>query len=323
MIALLTLRPYASEADVVLPSPNHGERKSPGIEGIVLHATADDGNEDGTLTWIASPKSGVSCHLLVSRGGRVTRFVGDQQRAWHAGKSWWRGTSDVNSITLGIEIANRNDGERYTDEQYCRVAEIVAHYCRQGLTLDDVVAHGDIAAERRTDPLGWDWNRFACMVEEQLRPVEVALPAAYDRRSSERVAAENAIEVPVTIVATETAKRPSLTTGTFVTTPPDELAPHPVRRPSPASMRAPRPSQPALKPMRCSRTLWANALTMLAAGSVIVNESLDLASSVGLSVSERITMWALFAVGFVNILLRLDTSCPVRPVVNEQRRRSS
>jgi hypothetical protein len=137
------------------------------------------------------------------------------------------------------------------------------------------------------------------------------------------VAAEHAIEVPVTIVATETAKRPSLTTGTFVTTPPDELAPHPMRRPSPASMRAPRPSQPALKPMRCSRTLWANALTMLAAGSVIINESLDLASSVGLSVSERITMWALFAVGFVNILLRLDTSCPVRPVVNEQRRRSS
>jgi N-acetyl-anhydromuramyl-L-alanine amidase AmpD len=321
MIALLTLRPYASEADVVVPSPNHGERKAPAIEGIVLHATADEGNEAGTLTWIVSPKSGVSCHLLVSRDGRVTRFVGDQQRAWHAGKSWWRGTSDVNSITLGIEIANRNDGEPYTDEQYCRVAEIVAHYCRQGLTLDDVVAHSDIAAERRTDPLGWDWNRLQCMVQEQLRPAEVALPAAYDRRSSERMAAENAVEVPATVVNTETPAAPR-TTGSYVTPPPEEIAAAPARRISPASMQAPRPSRPVLKPMRCSRTLWANALTMLAAGSVIISESLDLATSVGLTVSERLTMWALFAAGFVNILLRLDTSCPVRPKVTDQRKRS-
>src|SRR5688572_944273 len=155
MITLLNITPYTDA--IVAPSPNHEARRAPAIEGIVLHATADEGNEAGTLSWLRSPRSRVSCHLVISRTGVATRLVGDQQRAWHAGASWWRGTSDVNSITLGIEIANRNDGEPYTDEQYRRVADIGAHYCRQGLSLNDMVSHGAIAEDRRTDPFGWDW----------------------------------------------------------------------------------------------------------------------------------------------------------------------
>ena len=167
MITLLQLKPYTG--DVVAPSPNHGARRAPLIQGSVLHATADEGNEALTLSWMRSPKSRASCHLLVSRAGRVTRLVGDQQRAWHAGIARWRGTNDVNSITLGIELANRNDGEPFTDAQYGRVADIVAHYCRQGLSLDDVVGHWEIAAGRDADPLGWDWDRFRALVQHQLR----------------------------------------------------------------------------------------------------------------------------------------------------------
>lgn len=182
MITLLQLRPYTS--DVVAPSPNHGVRKAQAIEGIVLHATQDAGNESRSLSWLRSPRSQASCHLLVGRDGRVTRLVGDQQRAWHAGAAQWRGKRDVNSVTLGVEIANRNDGEPYTDAQYARVADIVAHYCSQGLSLEDVVAHGEIAPRRRSDPLGWDWDRFRAMVQHQLRAPGVHDP--YDRRKAER-----------------------------------------------------------------------------------------------------------------------------------------
>ena len=153
MITLWQLRPYMSDGEMV-PSPNYGVRVVDAIEGIVLHATADDGNEGGAFLALLAEEPGELPPPGQSTG-RVTRLVGDQQRAWHAGISWWRGTSDVNSITLGIEIANRNDGEPYTDAQYLRVAEIVAHYCRQGLALDDVVSHESIAAERKTDPFGW------------------------------------------------------------------------------------------------------------------------------------------------------------------------
>ena len=283
MITLLQLRPYTGDGDDAVPSPNQDARAATAIEGIILHATADGGNEAGALSWLRSPKSGASCHLLIGRTGRVTRLVGDQQRAWHAGVSWWRGTSDVNSITLGIEIANRNDGEAYTDAQYERVAEIVAHYCRQGLSLDDVISHEAIADDRRTDPLGWEWNRFRAMVQEQVRTedVEGRRRLMYDRRSREPNAgavsnARSKHRVPVTAPSKHHA--PSTTTA---------------------------------KPVLCSRTLWLNGLTVLAAGSVIVGEILDLTFSVGLTLPDEITMWALVGVGVVNIVLRFRTTCPI------------
>lgn len=295
MITLLKLRPYIG--DIVAPSPNHGSRRAPAIEGIVLHATADAGDETRSLSWLRSPTSQASCHLLVSRAGWVTRLVGDEQRAWHAGASWWRGRSDVNSITLGIEIANRNDGEPYTDEQYDRVAAIVAHYCRQGLSIDDVVGHKDIAPGRRTDPRGWDWDRFRSMVQAQLRPVDITLP----------------IPTPdIALPAVPDMARPSRKPTDF-------------SLPSVPPVRAPEPAGPVLsamptkqvpttagtKPALRSRTIWLNGLTVLAAGAAIIGEGLKLAFSVGLTVPQQVTTWALFAVGLVNIILRMRTTQPL------------
>ena len=319
MITLLRLTPYTDAT--VVPSPNHGARKAPAIQGIVLHASADEGNEAGTLTWLRSPKSRVSCHLLVSRTGAVTRLVGDQQRAWHAGLAWWRGTNDVNSITLGVEIANRNDGEPYTEAQYSRVAEIVVHYCRQGLSLDDVVSHGAIAEDRRTDPFGWDWERFRAIVQERLRAAEVEERLkTHDRRSRWIEAARRqqlpTIPAPKTQLPPLAAPKqvPSLPRPTQ--TPPivapkqlPALAP-PRQVPALTAKQQGSPLAPAKKPL-FSRTLWLNGLTVLAAGSVIIGEALDLAFSVGLSLPREITMWALFSMGMVNILLRFQTTCPI------------
>jgi hypothetical protein len=278
VITLPKLTPYTG--DVVAPSPNHDARGAAVIQGIVLHATADAGNEARSVSWMRSPESQVSCHLLVNRNGRVTRLVGDQQRAWHAGLAWWRGTSDVNSITLGIEIANRNDGEPYTDAQYDRVAAIVAHYCRQGLSLDDVVGHGEIAPGRRTDPLGWNWARLRAMVQDRLRPAAVPSPSIPPARAP--------VPGGVAVSAAPAGER---------------------RTAAPPKQRVPAIVTP--KPILRSRTLWLNGLTVLAAGSVIVGEILDLTFWVGLTLPQEITMWALFGVGLVNIVLRFRTSCPI------------
>lgn len=271
MINLLDIKPYTS--DRVAPSPNHGERKTSVIAGIILHATEDRGQEARTLAWMRSPRSRVSCHLFVARSGRVTRLVGDQQRAWHAGVARWRGTTDVNSITLGIEIANRNDGEPYTDAQYERVAEIVVHYCRQGLRIDDVVGHNVIAAGRKSDPNGWDWTRFRALVAQQLQPADVAAagPRPATSASHSRAAFTKASE--------------------------------PSRRHPPVFTSA--------KPVVRSRTFWLNALTVFAAGGAIIGETLDLAFFVGLAVPQEITTWALFCVGVVNIVLRFSTTRPI------------
>lgn len=172
MIALTKLRPYPADRAAI--SPNQGPRRGTAIQGIVLHATADEGNEPGSLSWMRDRNSQASCHLLILRDGTVIRLVPDAQRAWHAGVSSWRGIADVNSATLGIEIANRNDGEPYTDAQYRRLAEIGAWYCRQGLTVADFVSHAEIAPQRKTDPAGFDWPRFRSGVKARL---EVEVPA--------------------------------------------------------------------------------------------------------------------------------------------------
>lgn len=274
MITLLKLSPFTGDA--VSPSPNCDTRASSGIEGIVLHATADDGDEARTLAWLSSPKSRVSCHLMVGRAGRVTRLVGDRQRAWHAGLSWWRGTSDVNSITLGIEIANRNDGEPYTAAQYARVATIVSHYCAQGLSIDDVVGHEEIAEGRKTDPLGWDWDRFRAMVQNELWLAnQPPVPAVTPGIGGAKVTAIPAVP--------EAARLPNQQV----------------------------PSIPNPKSMLKSRTLWLNLLTVLAAAGLLIPDAVDLAHRVGIQLSEELMKWALFVVGMVNIILRLRTTRPL------------
>ena len=277
MITLLSLSPYTG--DVAVPSPNHDARKALEIEGIVLHATEDAGDEARALQWLRAPRSRVSCHLLVSRSGKVSRLVGDRERAWHAGLSWWKGTSDVNSITLGIEIANRNDGEPYSDVQYRRVADIVAHYCRQGLSLDDVVSHAAIAGGRKTDPIGWDWDRFRALV---------------------LVRTEAVPEAPVVVAA---APPPPQAVKTL----PNVPAPQPTVVVPDARVAMTAPPKFVLR----SRMLWLNAITVITGAGMLISNGLDVAHRIGIHLPDQVTKWALMVVGILNFILRLRTSRPV------------
>lgn len=178
MIPLDKIVPY--KADRIVESPNHGVRRAKMLAGVVIHATADGGNEAGSVEWMRNPKSQASAHLLIHRDGSVTRLVDDRRRAWHAGVASWRGSTDVNSVALGWELANRNDGrEEYTPEQYARLAEIAAHYVAQGLTLADFVGHSEIAPGRKTDPgPRFDWDRFRADVGRLTDPAWPA-PGVY------------------------------------------------------------------------------------------------------------------------------------------------
>jgi N-acetyl-anhydromuramyl-L-alanine amidase AmpD len=75
------------------------------IACVVLHATADGGDEAGAESWMRNPASQASAHLHIRRSGTVVRLVSDQRRAWHAGTSRWRGRMDVNDFSLRWELA--------------------------------------------------------------------------------------------------------------------------------------------------------------------------------------------------------------------------
>ncbi|MEO5640398.1 MAG: N-acetylmuramoyl-L-alanine amidase [Sphingomicrobium sp.] len=136
------------------PSPNFDER-SLSVSMIVLHYT---GMVDATsaIQRLTSPEARVSAHYLVAEDGVVVRMVPEEKRAWHAGASYWRGITDVNSASVGIELVNPGHefGYRcFPDEQIAALIPLVsAIKDRHGIGRGNVVGHSDVAPGRKEDP---------------------------------------------------------------------------------------------------------------------------------------------------------------------------
>ena len=84
---------------------------------------------EGALDRLTSPEAKVSCHYLIDEDGTTYRLVDETKRAWHAGKSRWRGVTDINSASVGIEIVNPGHefGYRhFPDEQIAALIPLVA-----------------------------------------------------------------------------------------------------------------------------------------------------------------------------------------------------
>ncbi len=108
----------------------------------------------------------VSAHLLIRRGGDITQYVKFTDRAWHAGKSCYRGREACNDFSIGIELEG-TDSTPYEDPQYRLLAQVVAALCAAypSLSPDRLVGHGDIAPGRKTDPgQAFDWPRARRLV---------------------------------------------------------------------------------------------------------------------------------------------------------------
>jgi N-acetylmuramoyl-L-alanine amidase len=159
------LRPESAVATKVFPSPNHGERKDgrrPTL--LVLHYTGmPDAGE--ALQWLANPISQVSAHYFVFEDGRVLQMVPEGRRAWHAGISSWDGEDDVNSSSIGIEIANPGHPGGLPAFPETQIASVTALakdiVTRWRMSPDHVLAHSDVAPGRKLDPgEAFPWRRL-------------------------------------------------------------------------------------------------------------------------------------------------------------------
>ncbi len=146
------------------PSPNFDERDKP-ISILVLHYT---GMKDAAsaIAWLRNPESKVSCHYLVAEDGQILRMVPEEKRAWHAGRSYWRGNQNLNGSSIGIEIVNPGHEfgyQPYPDQQIDALIPLVADIMkRHGITRGNVVGHSDIAPTRKQDPGElFPWGRLA------------------------------------------------------------------------------------------------------------------------------------------------------------------
>lgn len=146
------------------PSPNFDERALP-ITMIVLHYT---GMETGqaAIDRLRDPEAKVSAHYVVDEDGTILRLVPEEKRAWHAGRSHWRGIEDVNSASVGIEIVNPGHEFGYRNfppAQMSALIPLVAEIKeRHGITRGNVVGHSDVAPARKQDPGElFNWHALA------------------------------------------------------------------------------------------------------------------------------------------------------------------
>jgi N-acetylmuramoyl-L-alanine amidase len=132
---------------------------------LVLHYTGMT-SAAKAIEWLARADSGVSCHYVIDEDGIVTQMVPEELRAWHAGASSWRGETDINSHSIGIEIQNPGHDRGYPDFPHAQMAAVIALgrdiVSRHRMAPDGVLAHSDVAPGRKIDPgEKFDWALLA------------------------------------------------------------------------------------------------------------------------------------------------------------------
>ncbi|MCE9522055.1 MAG: N-acetylmuramoyl-L-alanine amidase [Alphaproteobacteria bacterium] len=148
------------------PSPNFNERV--GVAGpdiLIMHYTGMQSCE-AAVARLTSAEAKVSSHYTIDEDGTIYAHVPEQLRAWHAGVSHWRGESDINSRSIGIEIVNPGHEFGYRDFPEAQIEAVIrlskAIVGRHAIPKRNVIGHSDIAPGRKTDPGElFPWKRLA------------------------------------------------------------------------------------------------------------------------------------------------------------------
>ncbi|HEX7849108.1 MAG TPA: N-acetylmuramoyl-L-alanine amidase [Sphingomonas sp.] len=149
---------------VETPSPNFNERQLP-VSMIVLHYTGMQ-SAAAALARLTDPAAEVSAHYLIDEDGTIHRLVAEDKRAWHAGQSHWRGITDINSASIGIELVNPGHEFGYREFAPAQIEALIPLLSeikdRYEITRGNIVGHSDIAPTRKQDPGElFPWARLA------------------------------------------------------------------------------------------------------------------------------------------------------------------
>ena len=167
------------------PSPNFGPRPvGAQVDLVVIHSISLPPGQYGgdaierlftnRLDWDAHPYYReirglqVSAHFVVRRDGELLQFVSCDQRAWHAGRSSWRGRENCNDYSIGIELEGL-EGEHFESAQYDTLIVLLRELA-QRYPLAGVAGHEHVAPGRKLDPgPGFDWARLIAALGWPLR----------------------------------------------------------------------------------------------------------------------------------------------------------
>jgi len=148
------------------PSPNFDERPADTpIDMLVLHYTGMKTAQDA-LERMCDPQAKVSAHYMIDEDGRITQLVTEDKRAWHAGVAYWRGQTNINARSIGIEIVNPGHEWGYRAFPTLQIDAVIQLskdiLARHPIPSRNVVGHSDVAPRRKQDPGElFPWQKLA------------------------------------------------------------------------------------------------------------------------------------------------------------------
>lgn len=151
-------QPDTSLPVTVVASPNQDARHP---TMVIIHYTTND-DADDSLATLTSQTRRVSAHYLIGPSGQLYQLVPENRRAWHAGQSYWAGMTDINSLSIGIEIDNRGEGPFAEAQIGTLLALLQDLRQRYRIKPENVLGHADVAPGRKVDPGAYfPWQRLA------------------------------------------------------------------------------------------------------------------------------------------------------------------
>jgi N-acetylmuramoyl-L-alanine amidase len=128
---------------------------------VIIHHTAQHSTEQ-TLKTFTLAKTQVSAHYVIGRDGQVFHMLNDYLRAWHGGVARWGGITDINSVSIGIELDN-DGAEPFQEAQLASLLKVLTTLKRTyNIPVANFIGHGDIAPVRKNDPSAlFPWPRLA------------------------------------------------------------------------------------------------------------------------------------------------------------------
>ena len=135
-------------------SPNYNSRKNSKIQLIIIHYTALKNTLDA-VSYLCNKEKKVSSHYLISQNGDVYNLVEDKFRAWHAGQAFWEEISDINSISIGIELDYNPKGKnnKFSTQMIYSLKKLILKLQKNyKINKNGILAHSDIAPFRKLDP---------------------------------------------------------------------------------------------------------------------------------------------------------------------------
>ena len=137
------------------PNFNVKPRSIKSITFIIIHYTGMQ-SERESLRKLTSPNSKVSCHYFIKRNGEILNLVNDKNIAWHAGKSKWGGVKNLNSNSIGIELANKGHRfgyQTFSKPQITKLTQLCKNLKKKYKIKNKfILGHSDIAPLRKIDP---------------------------------------------------------------------------------------------------------------------------------------------------------------------------